>query len=232
MRWSGCMRLLCGTEPVSNQLANLMETTSLFAFILASLVVLLIPGPGVIYVVTRSLTQGLPAGLISVIGLSTGALIHVGAATAGLSAILLASATAFGTVKLLGALYLIYLGLRTILNRNPTSDFSLPKNDSLKRIFVDGIVVSVLNPKIAVFFLAFLPQFINPGQGTVTYQFMALGLLYTGLALCTDGAYAFFANGLRNMISHRIIQGPLPRLVSGAVFLGLGAGLALADRRT
>ena len=208
-----------------------MESTTLLAFILASLVVLLIPGPGVFYVVTRSLTQGLSAGIISVLGLSTGALLQVGAAAIGLSAILLASATAFAIVKFTGALYLIYLGLRTILIRQIDNDISLSKNDSLKRIFVDGVVVSALNPKIAVFFMAFLPQFIDSNQGSVTNQFVILGLIYTGLAICTDGAYAVFANGLRNILSHRILLSPLPRLARGFVYLGLGASLALADRK-
>ncbi len=117
--------------------------------------------------VARSLGQGQRAGLVSVVGLSVGALVHVSAATAGLSAILLTSATAFGFVKTLGAGYLIYLGVRAILARDETTDVGAPLPRSLRRLFIDGVVVSVLNPKIAVFFLAFLPQFVDPSQGPV-----------------------------------------------------------------
>ncbi len=141
--------------------------TLLLGFVAAALVVLLIPGPGVLYMVARSIGQGQRAGLVSVVGLSVGALVHVSAATAGLSAILLTSATAFGFVKTLGAGYLIYLGVRAILARDETTDVGAPSPRSLRRLFIDGVVVSVLNPKIAVFFLAFLPQFVDPSQGPV-----------------------------------------------------------------
>jgi threonine/homoserine/homoserine lactone efflux protein len=208
-----------------------MDNASLLGFVLAALVVLLIPGPGVLYVVTRSLIQGRQAGMISVLGLSAGALVHVAAATAGLSAILLTSATAFGVVKILGAFYLIYLGLRTLLTRQTTTDFTAPNPDSLYRIFADGIMVSILNPKIAVFFLAFLPQFLTPEHGSISTQFMRLGLLYVALAICTDCAYALFASSLRNVLKRRLLLGPLPRYVSGFIYLGMGVSLAFADRK-
>jgi threonine/homoserine/homoserine lactone efflux protein len=208
-----------------------MDNTSLLTFVLAALVVLLIPGPGVLYVVTRSLVQGHRAGLISVLGLSTGALVHVVAATVGLSTLLLASATAFGIVKLIGALYLIYLGLRTLMMRHSQSNISAPKPESLYRIFIDGVVICVLNPKVAVFFLAFLPQFIEPEKGTIPLQFMSLGLFYVFLAICTDGTYALFASSFRHIFNRRSILGPLPRLASGIIYLGLGMSLALTGRK-
>ena len=138
------------------------ESATLLGFIAASLVVLLIPGPGVLYVVARSLSQGLPAGLVSVLGLAAGALVHVAAAAIGLSAILLASATAFGGVKILGAAYLIYLGIQALLARGSNNERLKLGCRSLRRLFLDGVVISVFNPKIAVFFLAFLPQFVEP----------------------------------------------------------------------
>jgi threonine/homoserine/homoserine lactone efflux protein len=208
-----------------------MDNISLLGFVLAAFVVLLIPGPGVLYVVTRTLIQGRRAGLISVLGLSAGALIHVAAATAGLSAILLTSATAFGIVKTLGAFYLIYLGFRTLLARQPTSDITAPKPDSLHRIFADGVMVSILNPKIAVFFLAFLPQFIVPDRGTIPHQFLLLGLLYVALAICTDGAYALFAASVRRLLNRQLMLGALPKYVSGIIYLGLGVSLAFAERK-
>ena len=208
-----------------------MDNTLLLGFVLTALVVLLIPGPGVLYVVTRSLLQGRRAGLISVLGLSAGALIHVAAATAGLSAILLTSATAFGIVKALGAFYLIYLGLRMLLAGHTISDIKPPKPDSLYRVFADGVMISVLNPKIAVFFLAFLPQFIVPDQGKISHQFLLLGLLYVALAICTDGSYALFASSFRRLFNRRLVMGALPKYASGLIYLGLGVSLAFADRK-
>ena len=206
-------------------------TTSLMGFVAAALVILLIPGPGVLYIVARSLGQGHRAGLLSVLGLSVGALVHVAAATAGLSAILLASATAFGIVKALGAGYLIYLGMRTLLSPGPTTGMEASAPRSLYRLFTDGVVVSVLNPKIAVFFLAFLPQFVEPGRGPVSEQVLSLGLIYVALALVTDSGYALLAGSLRHWLGGRVVQGPLPRYVSGALYVGLGVSTALSGRR-
>ncbi len=202
---------------------------SLTAFVAAALVVLLIPGPGVLYIVARSLSQGQRAGLVSVLGLSAGALVHVAAATVGLSAILLASATAFGVVKILGAAYLIYLGVRTLLARPPAAAADTVAPRSLRRLFSDGVVVSVLNPKIAVFFLAFLPQFVEPDRGPIAQQVLFLGLLYVVLALITDSAYALLAGRLRRWFG-RQAKSSLPRYASGAVYIGLGVSTALIDR--
>lgn len=210
---------------------TLPNVALLSGFLIAALVVLLIPGPGVLYIVTRSLSQGRRAGLVSVLGLSAGALVHVAAATAGLSAILLASATAFGAVKMLGAGYLIYLGVRTLLSANT----QLPDDDSdrrsASRLFTDGVVVSVLNPKIAVFFLAFLPQFVDPTRGAAAAQLFTLGLLYVMLALLTDGMYAILAASVRHWIDASVMRGPLPRYASGAVYIGLGVTTAISGRK-
>ena len=208
------------------------DGTSLLAFVVAALVVLLIPGPGVLYVLARSLSQGQRAGLVSVLGLSAGAFVHVIAATVGLSALLLASAAAFGVVKLLGAAYLIYLGLRAVMSRQANADVELPAPRSLRRVFADGVVVSVLNPKIAVFFLAFLPHFADPQRGSVPAQMFVLGLLYCALALCTDGAYAVLAGRLRHWMRGPMARGPLPRYASGAVYIGLGVSTALVDQQS
>lgn len=206
-------------------------TASLLGFVAAALVVLLLPGPGVIYIVARSLSQGQRAGLMSALGLSAGALVHVAAAAAGLSAILLTSAMAFDIVKTLGAIYLIYLGVRALLNRRAATAVATPPKRSLSRLFRDGVIISVLNPKIAVFFLAFLPQFVDPGRGPVAQQVLFLGLLYVSLALVTDGTYAVLSGRLGHWIGGRLMAGPLPRYASGAVYIGLGVGTALADRR-
>jgi threonine/homoserine/homoserine lactone efflux protein len=205
--------------------------TSLVAFVAASLVILLIPGPGVLYVVARSVTQGVRAGLISVLGLSTGVLVHIAAAAAGISAILLASATAFNIVRALGAAYLIYLGLRTLFTRHPSAGINGEAPRSSHRLFTDGVLVSIFNPKIALFFLAFLPQFVTPGRWPVPNQVLLLGFIYIALALITDGSYALFAGYVRHWLGSRVLQGALPRYLSGSVYLGLGVGTALTGRR-
>ena len=206
-------------------------TTSLLGFIAAALIVLVTPGPGVLYVVARSLSQGQRAGLVSVLGLSSGALVHVAAATVGLSAILLTSATAFGIVKALGAGYLIYLGIRTLLAHRTAAGVDIAAPRSRYRLFIDGVAVSVLNPKLAVFFLAFLPQFVEPGRGSVSQQVLFLGLLYVALALMTDSAYALLAGRFRRWLGGKATQGPLLQYASGGVYLGLGLSTAFAERR-
>ncbi|NOT09447.1 MAG: LysE family translocator [Gemmatimonadales bacterium] len=207
------------------------SSTSLTGFVATAVVLLLIPGPGVLYIVARSLSQGQRAGLVSVLGLSAGALVHVTAATAGLSAILLTSAAAFDVVKALGAGYLIYLGMRTLFARRPPDGVEVSPPRSSYRLFTDGVVVSVLNPKIAVFFLAFLPQFVEPSRGPVPQQVLLLGLIYVVLALLTDSAYALLAGSLRHWLGGRVIQGPLPRYTSGVLYVGLGVSTALTGRR-
>jgi threonine/homoserine/homoserine lactone efflux protein len=208
------------------------ENHLLAGFVAAALVILLIPGPAVLYLVTRSIAQGRRAGFVSVVGLSTGALVHVLAATAGLSAILVASATAFNVVKLLGAAYLIYLGIRALLAaRRETIDSSaIEPPRSTSRIFTDGIIVSLFNPKIGVFFLAFLPQFVDPAAGPVWQQVLFLGLLYVGMALITDGLYVLLASGLRQWLGG-VVRGPVPQYASGAIYIGLGLGTALSGRK-
>ena len=207
------------------------STGSLLAFIAAALVILLIPGPGVLYVVTRSIGQGYRAGLVSAVGLSAGALVHVGAATVGVSAALLASAQAFGVIKALGAGYLIYLGLTALFGRHQATHLRSLDAAPLRRVLVDGIVVSVFNPKIAVFFLAFLPQFVEPARGPAAGQVLLLGLIYCALALLTDSAYALIAGKVRYWFSGRVCAGPLPRYLTAGIYFGLGAHTALSGRR-
>lgn len=209
----------------------MLTDVSLLGFIVASLVVLVLPGPGVLYVVARSVGQGRRAGLLSAFGLSVGVLAHVVAAAVGLSTILLTSATAFNIVKMLGAGYLIYLGIRTLLASRPAANAAIPAPLSPYRLFADGVVVSVLNPKIAVFFLAYLPQFVDPSRGAVAQQIVLLGLIYAVLAFLTDSSYALLAGSVRHKLSGRLLQGPIPKYVSGGLYLGLGVNAALTGRR-
>ncbi|MEM7501745.1 MAG: LysE family translocator [Pseudomonadota bacterium] len=207
------------------------DLSVLLSFVVAALILLVIPGPGVVYVVARTVSQGRAAGLVSVLGLSAGALVHIVAATVGLSAVLYASASAFAVVKALGAAYLIYLGLRTLLVRDSSPKPELRgTHRTLRRLFVDGMVVSVLNPKLAVFFLAFLPQFVAPNGLPAAMQVFALGLLYIGLGLVTDGAYVLLTSRLSTWLQRPAMSGAAPRYASGAIYIGMGIGTALIDR--
>lgn len=209
----------------------MLSTPLLVGFIIASLVVLVLPGPGVLYVVARSVSQGRRAGLASVVGLSLGALVHVIAAAAGLSALLLTSATAFGIVKMLGAGYLIYLGARTLLSKNSPNNLQDTGPLTRHRLVLDGIVVSLFNPKIAIFFMAFLPQFVDPAFGSIAVQILFLGLIYVGLAFLTDGTYALLAASLRQRLGRRFFKGSVPRYIIGSLYIGLGVNAALLGRR-
>ena len=151
-------------------------------FLLAGLGLLLIPGPAVLYVVTRSAAQGRRAGLASVLGIESATCVHILAAALGLSAILLTSALAFNVVKYLGAAYLILLGLRTLLSKKKHQDVLVEPPRSLSQLFGQGFLVNLLNPKTALFFYAFLPQFVDPSRGAVVGQILLLGVLFPRIA--------------------------------------------------
>jgi threonine/homoserine/homoserine lactone efflux protein len=203
-------------------------TTELLAFALAALVLLLSPGPAVLFVVAQSLQGGRLAGLACTLGLSLGGLVHVLAAVLGLSAVLASSAELFTAVKLVGAAYLVWLGIRTL--RTPASEpgalAARPRRAS--RLFLDGLVVNVFNPKPALFFLAFLPQFVDPGRGGVTSQLLVLGLVFVGLGLLTDALYALVAARARGWLVARPQIWRGQRWVTGSIYLGLGATAAVA----
>lgn len=199
-------------------------------FIIASLSLLLIPGPAVLYILTRSIDQGRTAGLVSVLGVQTGTLFHVAGAALGLSAILLSSALAFSVVKYLGAAYLISLGIRKLITPERVVNNEHVEPTKLSRIYSQGVVVNILNPKTALFFFAFLPQFVDPDRGTVALQMLFLGGLFVAMALCTDSCYALLAGTLRQMLrgSQRFWKGQ--RYFAGTVYIGLGLTTALTGR--
>jgi threonine/homoserine/homoserine lactone efflux protein len=190
-------------------------------FILSSLALLLVPGPAVLYIVTRSLSQGRAAGLASMAGVNAGALTHTLAAALGLSAILISSAVAFTAVKFLGAAYLIYLGIRQFFTKGAFENIEL-KQDSLSRIFVQGYLVSIFNPKLALFFFAFLPQFVDVNRGSVTLQMLFLGLIFVGLAAISDGMYALLSSSLGRWLKRNPRFASRQKYVTGSVYLGLG----------
>lgn len=201
---------------------------TILAFAGASIVLLLIPGPAVLYIINRSVSDGREAGLAAVAGLTLGNLAHALAAAAGLSAVLATSATAFSTVKYLGAAYLIYVGVRTLMRRPPVIDPDQP-GVSARRAFTQGIVVNVLNPKVALFFLSFLPQFIHPEKGRPALQALVLGLVFVGIGFFTDGTYSLVASRLRTVLLRGKTLPFVQRWVAGTVFIGLGLIAATAS---
>jgi threonine/homoserine/homoserine lactone efflux protein len=197
--------------------------SSAFAlFAVAALALAVVPGPAVLYIVAQSVDQGRIAGLVSALGISVGSLVHVVAATIGLSSLLASSATAFTVVKYAGAAYLIFLGARRLLRRERFEEERARAPRSRRRLFVDGVVVNVLNPKTALFFLAFLPQFVDPEQGLATLQILVLGLAFTVIALCSDSVWALAAGTLGSWLRRSRWYLGVKRWVTGTVFVGLG----------
>jgi threonine/homoserine/homoserine lactone efflux protein len=202
------------------------DSTSLWLFGLAALALLAIPGPAVLYIVLQSAERGRRVGLASVAGVHLGTLVHVAAAAAGLSALIVASSVAFSAVKYAGAAYLVYLGIRKLLDRDARAEVERTR-ESLRRAFVRGTIVNALNPKTALFFLAFLPQFVAPGRGGVWSQALVLGFVFVGLGLVTDSLYALAAGTVAGLLRRKR---SVVRYGSGVVFIALGATAALAKR--
>jgi len=207
------------------------DPDKLALFVPAALLLLVVPGPAVLYIVTQSVTRGRRAGLVSMLGVQTGGLVHVAAAAVGLSALLASSAVAFSVVKYAGAAYLVFLGARRILARPHHATVGAPEARSAARLFRQGVVVNVLNPKTALFFLAFLPQFVDRSGGSVTLQLLVLGLLFIALATLSDGSYALLAGtaGQRLRRSQRLLR--RERYVSGGVLVGLGLAAAVSGSK-
>jgi threonine/homoserine/homoserine lactone efflux protein len=206
------------------------DAATLGVFVAAALALLLVPGPAVLYIVARSVDQGRSAGLISVLGVHLGSLVHVTAAAVGLSSLLVSSAVAFSVVKYTGAAYLIYLGVRALIAREEPDDVEV-RAAPLGTLLRQGAVVNILNPKTALFFLAFLPQFVDPDAGYVAAQLVFFGLVFVALGLVTDSLYALAAGTAGGWLrSSRFFVGAR-RWVSGTVFIGLGLATALSGSR-
>jgi threonine/homoserine/homoserine lactone efflux protein len=203
------------------------DPSRLALFVGAALLLLVVPGPSVLYIVTQSVSHGRRAGIASVAGITTGTLVHIAAATVGLSALLASSALAFDIVKYLGAAYLIAVGIRRLAGLEPEQKPHLRRTRDLGRLYRQGIVVNVLNPKTALFFLAFLPQFVEPTRGAAWLQILALGLLFAALGFLSDSVWATVAGTLGERLRRSARFPAVQRYVSGSVFVGLGAVAAL-----
>ena len=197
------------------------DASTIAAFGLASFLLLIIPGPAVLYILNRSVSDGREAGLAAVAGLELGNLVHVLAAAVGLSAVLATSATAFNAVKWLGAGYLVFVGVRTLMQPAPQIETDRAAV-SVHRAFGQGVVVNILNPKVALFFLSFLPQFIRPADGHAGLQALVLGLVFVAIGCVTDTCYSLLASSLRHVLLRGRTLPIVRRWVAGSVFIGLG----------
>jgi threonine/homoserine/homoserine lactone efflux protein len=209
-----------------------MDASTIALFAVAAVAVLLVPGPAVLFIVTRSVEHGRPAALALLAGIHLGTSVHVIAAAVGLSAVIAASPTAYDAVRYLGAAYLIVVGVRALLRRGDDgSEPRPPRPASRRRLLVEGIVVNVLNPKMALFFLAFMPQFVDPSRGSASVQVLVLGAVFVLLGLVTDGTYALVAATVGQRVRARGGVGSRVRYLSGGIFIGLGLLAALSGQR-
>jgi threonine/homoserine/homoserine lactone efflux protein len=192
---------------------------------LASVALVVIPGPAVIYILTRSVSQGKEAGLVSAIGVNLGSSVHVLAAVAGLTVLLASSAAAYSAVKWAGVAYLAWIGIRTLMKND--EDFTQPQLQptALRKIFIQGVLVNMLNPKVAIFFLAFLPQFVDPNSPNATAQTLVLGLTLVTIGLISDSVYALVGGSVGDVLRRRPTFARATRLISGSIYLAL-AGIA------
>ena len=202
------------------------DLATLAVFCAASLALAVVPGPAVLYIVTQSIDQGRLAGFVSALGISLGGLVHVVAATIGLSSLLASSATAFAIVKYAGAAYLVFLGVRRLLTRETVDVIDAAPPRPRRRLFLDGVVVNILNPMTALFFLAFLPQFVDPDGTAAPLQIFALGVIFVVIALSSDSLWALTAGSLGGWLKRSRAYLALRRWVTGTVFVALGLSAA------
>jgi threonine/homoserine/homoserine lactone efflux protein len=210
----------------------LISHSSLLLFVSGAALLLVIPGPAVTYVVSRSIGQGRAAGLLSVLGIVVGTLLHVTAATLGLSALLASSILAFQFVKYLGAAYLIYLGIRTLRRDDSQLLQAASSERRLLRIFAQGVLVNLLNPKTALFFLAFLPQFVDPSLGHPSLQIFQLGVLFALMGWISDSVWAVLAGTVAERFRSSVRLRRAQRNVSGGALIALGLASAFSGAKT
>ena len=209
----------------------MIETSSWAVFLLSAFVLLVVPGPAVLYIVTRSIDQGKRAGLVSVLGITVGTLFHVAAAALGISTILVTSATAFATLKYVGAAYLVYLGIQKLRSGDGEILGSTRPQARLGHVFREGVLVNLLNPKTALFFFAFLPQFVDPARGRVSLQVIFLSVTFMVVALVTDGAYALVSGTLGEWLQRSRNFVRARRYVTGGTYIALGVAAAFSNVR-
>lgn len=210
----------------------MISVNDFLIFALASLVLNITPGNDMLYVATRSTSQGIKAGIVSALGIAGGCIVHLLAAVIGLSTIIASSAIAFDIIKYAGAAYLVYLGIRSILSRQ--NKFSITQNvekKSLSKLFWQGVLTNVLNPKVALFFLAFLPQFIHPEKGNASMQILLLGLWFNFSGTIVNCIVALLFWKLRNWLADKQAFIKWQNKITGLLLIGLGIKVALSTRK-
>jgi len=221
-----CPSVLSWVQPM------LISHSSLILFVTGAAILLVIPGPAVTYIVSRSIGHGRNAGLVSALGITTGTLFHIVAATLGLSALLASSALAFQSIKYIGAAYLLYLGVKTLLQKQEELVRATRGETKLSRLYGQGFLVCLFNPKTALFFLAFLPQFVDPARGHVTLQILQLGILFALMGWCSDSMYALVAGTVAERIRSSARLRRAQRNVSGGALIALGLASAFSGARS
>ena len=205
----------------------MIDTTTLLLFCIASTVLIITPGPNMLYIISRSVGQGRKEGIVSALGVDSGSLVHIIAVAIGLSALLVSSALAFAIVKYLGAAYLIYMGVNILLERGSSKSIETLKPYSLWKIYYQGFFTNVLNPKVAVFFLAFFPQFVDVSRGAVTAQILVLGAIFILIGVAIDLIVASLAGTVGNYLTESIRFWKTQRWFTGSVLIALGVSTAL-----
>lgn len=203
------------------------DSSTLTLFVASAVILLVTPGPAVLYIVARSIDQGRLAGLVSVLGISVGTLVHVAGAALGVSAILVSSALAFTVVKAAGAVYLVYLGIQKLRTPVERAQIETVAAQPLGPIFRQGVIVNLLNPKLALFFFAFIPQFVDPARGSVGLQMLFFGVLLVVMGITSDSAYALLAGTVRGWLRRSRAFAWGQRYVTGTIYIALGLTAAL-----
>jgi|TARA_R110002050_G_scaffold269646_3_gene412058 threonine/homoserine/homoserine lactone efflux protein len=209
----------------------MLELSNLYMFILASFLLCLAPGPDNIYVLTQGMTKSKKAALVTTLGLCSGLIIHTSAAAFGISVIFKTSEIAFNIVKFAGAAYLLYIAFQAFKYRNEPLDLSVQNSSNeLKKLYIKGFFMNILNPKVSIFFLAFLPQFVTPENGSVPMQMIILGLVFMALTIIVFS----FIGIAGNLLSAKLIQKPsivkYMNIMTSFVLGGLAVKLALSQR--
>ena len=205
--------------------------TNVFLLFTATVLLCIIPGPDMLYIIARSTTQGRSAGVISCIGIALGGLLQTSAVALGLTGLFLVVPIAYDVIKYVGAVYLVYLGIRAILNREELVRGSSSVKTSLARTFWQGTFTTLLNPKVAFFYLAFLPQFVDQAHGHIPVQLLVLGLLFNFTGLAVDTSIALLASLLGTWLQQHTGAAKVIRWLTGGVFIGLGVRLAFSQRQ-
>ena len=209
----------------------MIDPTNFSLFVAASWALIIAPGPDMLYVITRGMSQGRKAGLLSALGVTLGILVHTIFAAFGLAVLLQTSALAFLAVKYVGAMYLIYLGFKALKDKSNFAPPSQPQHVDFRSIFWQGVLSNVLNPKVALFFLAFLPQFVNRASGHVTLQMFTLGIVFALFGVMFLSVVGYFSAGIGRWLTSRSGLTNTLRWLTGGVFIGLGIRLALVERK-